>query len=117
MKSLIVAVAVLFAAIILVATKPTPEEIAEAALGKINFVVVNRNSMPKDFLAAVAASAIIEGIGQLLHYQKPPEPAGPLRWKINDLIFLRYSDLSLANVGSLKCLWLLRSGYCAYSAA
>jgi hypothetical protein len=115
MKSVVINVVIVAAAIILIATKPTPEEIVQAATGKINYVVINKDSMPEGFLPTVAATAIIQGIGRLFDQDKSSNLKGPLSWSIDDLVFIRYTEVTVFNMGSLKCAWLLHNGFCFYS--
>ncbi len=113
MKSLFAIAIVLGLAVVLVLTKPTPQEIASAAAGQMNYVVVNKDSMPRDFVAAIAAAAVLQGV-QNFFSGSGIANAAPVTWRTRDLIFLTSSDLTLVNFGSLKCVWLLRNGFCAY---
>ncbi|MGA7324302.1 MAG: hypothetical protein WBX25_07450 [Rhodomicrobium sp.] len=113
MKKLLALAIVLAIAVAMILTKPTPEDIASAAVGRLNYIVINKDKMPRDFAAAAAAAALIQGVQQAFSGgNRDLDPA--IKWRTDDLIVLTYSDLTLANVGSLKCLWLLRSGFCSY---
>jgi hypothetical protein len=114
MKNLIGLAIVLGLAVVLILTKPTPQDIASAAAGRMNYIVINEDKMPRDFSTAAAAAAVSQTVEDVFAAGGNPDPA--LRWRTADLIFLMYSDLTLAHVGSLKCLWLLRNGFCAYRA-
>jgi hypothetical protein len=111
MKKLVGLAIVLALAVVLILTKPTPHDIASAAAGQMNYVVFNKDKMPRDFASAIAAAALIQSVEDIFNVQAP-KPG--VKWQTTDLIFLMYSDLTLANTGSLKCLWLLRSGFCSY---
>ncbi len=113
MKKLLALAIVLAIAVAMILTKPTPEDIASAPAARLNYIVINKDKMPRDFVAAVAAAALIQGVQQVFSGgNRDLDPA--IQWRTDDLIFLTYSNLMLANVGSLKCLWLLRSGFCSY---
>jgi hypothetical protein len=101
-------------AIALILTKPTPQEIASAATGKMNYVVINKDKMPRDFVAAVAAAAVVQSVQDIFLSGGSRNPKAPAMWGTRDLVFLTYSDLSLAELGALKCVWLLRNGFCVY---
>ena len=111
MKNLIGLAIVLGLAVVLILTKPTPQDIASAAAGSMNYVVINKDKMPRDFAAAAATAAVIQTVEDVFAIGGR-NPA--LKWRTTDLIFLMYSDLTLVNIGSLKCAWLLRNGFCAY---
>ncbi len=113
MKKLLGLAIVLALAIVLILTKPTPQEIASAATGQLNYVVINREKMPPDFAAAAAAAALIQTVEDVFAVGLRGQNPG-VQWRTTDLIFMVYSDLTVARVGSLKCLWLLRSGFCGY---
>ena len=113
MKKLLSLAIVLALAVVLILTKPTPQEIATAATGQMNYTVINREKMPPDFAAAAAAAALIQTVEEAFAIGvRGPNPG--VQWHTTDLIFLIYSDLTVARVGSLKCLWLLRNGFCFY---
>ncbi len=115
MKILLGLAIVLAVAIVLILTKPTPQEIASAAAGQMNYFIINKDKMPRDFVAAVAAAAVIQSVQDVFSIgARNPDPA--VNWRNTDLIFLTYSDLSPASIGSLRCVWLLHNGFCAYSA-
>ena len=115
MKKLLGLAIVLAVAIVLVLTKPTPREIASAAAGRVNYVVVNEDKMPRDFAAAAAAAAIVKSVQEVFSIGGgSPDPG--VNWRTRDLAFLMYSDLTLADTGSLKCIWLLHNGFCYYAA-
>lgn len=100
-------------AVVLILTKPTPQDIASAAAGSMNYVIVNKHKMPPGFAAAAATAAVIQTVEDVFAIgARNPDPA--LKWRTSDLIFLMYSDLTLAGTGSLRCVWLLRNGFCAY---
>ena len=113
MKKLLGLAIVLALGIVLILTKPTPQEIASAATGQMNYTVINKEKMPPDFAAAAAAAALIQTVEDVFAIgARVPNPG--VRWRTADLIFLMYSDLTVVRVGSLKCLWLLRNGFCSY---
>jgi len=113
MKNLIGLAMVLGLAIVLILTKPTPQDIASAAAGHMNYIVINKDKMPRDFATAAAAAAVIQTVEDVFATgARNPDPA--VKWRTADLVFLMYSDLTLAGIGSLKCVWLLRNGFCAY---
>ena len=113
MKKLLGLAIVLGVAIVLILTKPTPQDIASAAAGQMNYTVINKDKMPRHFAAAVAAAAVIQSVQDVFSIgSRSPDAA--VKWRIKDLIFLMYSDLTLAGTGSLKCVWLLHNGFCAY---
>lgn len=114
MKKLLGLAIALGLAIVLILTKPAPQEIASAATGQMNYVIFNKSKMPRDFIAAAGAVAVIQGVQEAIGIQTP-DPA--VKWRTRDLIFLIYSDLTLAGSGSLKCAWLLRNGFCTYMSA
>jgi hypothetical protein len=114
MKKLLAIAIILGLAVVLILTKPTPQEIVSAATGQMNYVVINRDKMPRDFVTAVAAGAVVQSLQDVFSPGRTPGPDAPFRWKTRDLIFLTSSDLTLANFGSLKCIWLLRNGFCIY---
>jgi hypothetical protein len=114
MKKLLALAIVLGVAIVLILTKPTPQDIASAATGGMNYTVINKDKMPPDFFAAAAAAALLQGLEQAFSLGGGIGKNMPMKWHTSDLIFAMYSDLSVANVGSLKCLWLLRTGFCSY---
>ncbi len=113
MKKLIILAMVLGLATALILTKPTPQEIASAAAGKLNYAVINKNQMPHDFVAAVAAAAVVQTVADVFMGGVRSINAG-IEWKTDDFVFFIYSDLTLAGTGSLKCVWLLRNGFCFY---
>ncbi|MGO9546206.1 MAG: hypothetical protein ACLPPF_15605 [Rhodomicrobium sp.] len=113
MKKLLGVAIILGLAIVLILTKPTPQEIASAATGQMNYVVINKDKMPRDFAAAAAAAAVIQSVGDVLGLGDS-HPNLAVKWRTSDLVLLMYSDLTLANAGSLKCVWLLRNGFCTY---
>jgi hypothetical protein len=98
-------------ATVLILTKPTPQDIASAAAGQMNYVVFNRGKMPPDFTAAAAAAVLIQTVEDA--FSIDVRGAG-MRWHTSNLVFLMYSDFTVAREGSLKCLWLLHNGFCAY---
>ena len=113
MKQLIGFAILLGLAVVLILTKPTPQDIASAAAGHMNYVVINRDKMPRDFATAAAAAVVIQTVEDVFAIGgRNPDPA--LKWRTSDLIFLMYSDLTLSGIGSLKCIWLLRNGFCSY---
>ena len=113
MKKLLGLAIALALAIVLILTKPTPQEIASAATGQLNYTVINKEKMPPDFAAAAAAAALIQTVEDVFAIGlRGPNPG--VQWRTTDLIFLVYSDLTVAHAGSLKCLWLLRNGFCSY---
>ncbi len=114
MKKLLGLAIVLALAAILMLTKPTPQEIASAAAGRMNYIVINRDRMPRNFAAAAAAAALIQTVEQVFSIGVR-SPDSSVKWRTTDLVFLIYSDLTVSRVGSLKCLWLLRNGFCFYS--
>jgi hypothetical protein len=114
MKKLLAIAIVLGLAVILILTKPTPQEIVSAATGQMNYVVINKDKMPRDFVVAVAAAAVVQSVQEIFSTGRAPGPDAPFRWRTRDLVFLTSSDLTLANFGSLKCVWLLRNGFCIY---
>ena len=113
MRSLLSIGIVLTLAVVLLLTKPTPQEIASAAAGQMNYIVWNRDKMPRDFVAAVAAAAVVQSFTDFLSGGAKNREA-PAGWQTRDLIFLTYSELSLTNFGALKCVWLLKTGFCRY---
>ena len=115
MKKLIVFAIMLGLGVALILTKPTPQEIASAAAGRLNYVVINKDKMPRDFIAAVAAAAVVQSVAQVFTGRDPSLDSG-INWRTDDLLFLMYSELTLAGTGSLKCIWLLRNGFCSYIA-
>jgi hypothetical protein len=108
---------VLALAIVLVLTKPTPQDIASAATGQMNYVVLNKDQMPRDFVAAAGAAALVQSVQDIFLAGEAGSRNAPLMWRTSDLIFLLYSDFTLKYFGSLKCAWLLRNGFCIYVAA
>ncbi len=116
MKTLLAFAIVLALAIILILTKPTPQDIASAATGQMNYVVLNKDKMPRDFVAAVAAAAVVQSVQDIFLAGEPRSATPPVMWRTRDLVVLMYSDLTLRESGSLKCLWLLRNGFCTYIA-
>jgi hypothetical protein len=112
MKNLIAIGIALALAVVLILTKPTPQEIASAAAGQMNYVVLNRDEMPRDFVAAVAAAAVVQSFTDLLSGGKNRDV--PAAWQTRDWIVFTYSELSLSNFGALKCVWLLKTGFCRY---
>lgn len=68
--------------------------------------------MPRDFATASAAAAVVQTIEDVVAMGQSADPA--LKWRTTDLVFLMHSDLMLARAGSIKCLWLLRNGFCTY---
>jgi hypothetical protein len=117
MKNLLGLAIIVAVAVAMILTKPTPQEIALAAAGRMNYTIVNRDRMPKDFVAAVAAAALLQSVQDIFAAGGDQKTDGPVRWRTRDLVFLTSSDLTLANTGSLRCLWLLRNGFCAYFSA
>ncbi len=109
MKKLLGLAIVLALAAVLMLTKPTPQEIASAATGQMNYIVINREKMPPDF----AAAAVIQTVEDVFSIGVRGANSG-VQWRTTDLVFLMYSDLTVSRVGSLKCLWLLRNGFCSY---
>ncbi len=65
MKKLLGLAIVLALGIVLILTKPTPQEIASAATGQMNYTVINKEKMPPDFAAAAAAAALIQSVEDL----------------------------------------------------
>jgi hypothetical protein len=114
MKKLLGLAIVLALAAVLMLTKPTPSEIASAATGQMNYIVINREKMPPDFAAAAATAALIQTVEQVFSIGVR-HPNSGVQWRTTDLVFLIYSDLTVSRVGSLKCVWLLRNGFCFYS--
>lgn len=114
MKKLISVTIVLALAIVLILTKPTPNEIATAFSGQMNYIIINRDQMPHDFAAAAAAATVIRAVEDLFS-TGAHGPNRAMQWQTADLLLAMYSELTPARVGSLKCLWLLRNGFCFYS--
>jgi hypothetical protein len=114
MRNLLAIAIILGLAVVLILTKPTPQEIVSAATGQMNYVVINKDKMPRDFVAAVAAAAVLQSVQDIFSGGRAPGPDAPVRWRTRDLVFLTSSDLTLASSGSLKCVWLLRNGFCIY---
>jgi hypothetical protein len=114
MKKLLTIAIVLGLAVVLILTKPTPQEIASAATGQMNYVVFNKNKMPREFVAAAGAAAVLQTVQDIFSGGRAPGAEAPVRWQTRDLVFLATSDLTLAHFGSLKCAWLLRNGFCIY---
>jgi hypothetical protein len=114
MRNLLAIAIVLGLAVLLILTKPTPQDIASAATGQMNYVVINKDKMPSEFVAAAGAAAVLKTVQDIFSGGRPTGPDLPVRWRTRDLIFLTLSDLTLANFGSLKCVWLLRNGFCIY---
>jgi hypothetical protein len=114
MKKLLAIAIVLGLSVVLILTKPTPQEIASAATGQMNYVVINKDKMPREFVAAAGAAAVLKTVQDIFSGGGATGPDLPVRWQTRDLVFLTSSDLTLANFGSLKCVWLLRSGLCIY---
>jgi hypothetical protein len=115
MRNLIVIAIVLGLAVVLILTKPTPKEMASAATGQMNYVIINKDKMPREFVAVAAAAAVLRTVEDIV----PGTPVSGLgytgiSWRTGDFIFLKSSELRLINFGSLKCVWLLRSGLCIY---
>jgi hypothetical protein len=115
MKKLLGLAIVLALAAVLMLTKPTPREIASAATGQMNYIVINREKVPPDFAAAAAAAALIQTVEDAFSIGVRGANPG-VQWRTTDLVFLMYSDLTVSHVGSLKCLWLLHNGFCSYIA-
>jgi hypothetical protein len=113
MKKLLGLAIVLALATVLMLTKPTPQEIAYAAAGQMNYLVINKEKMPPDFAAAAAAAALIQTVEDAFSIGVRGANPG-VRWHTADLVFLISSDLTVSRIGSLKCLWLLRNGFCFY---
>ena len=113
MKKLLGLSLVLGLAIVLILTKPTPREIASAATGQMNYIVINREKMPPDFAATAAAAVLIQTVEDVFAIGVRGANPG-VQWRTTDLVFLMYSDLTVARAGSLKCAWLLRNGFCTY---
>ena len=109
MKKLLGLSLVLGLAIVLILTKPTPRDIVSAAIEQMNYIVINREKMPPDFAAAAIAAAADD-----LFVIGVRGADGGMRWRTTDLVFLMYSDFTVARVGSLRCVWLLRNGLCSY---
>ena len=111
-KLLGLAVALALAAV-LISTKPTSREIASAVTGQTNYVVFNKEKAPPGFTEAAVMAVLARSLQEVL---SGGASGGPLsaQWRSTDFVFLTYSNLSLAGEGSLKCLWLLRNGFCAY---
>ncbi len=114
MKKLIALAIVLGLAVTLILTKPAPQEIASAAAGELNYVIINKDKMPPGFVAAVAAAALIQSVEQIFSTGGGKNPDAALKWRTDDFVFFMYSSLTLAHTGSLKCVWLLRNGFCTY---
>ncbi len=114
MKKLLSVAIVLALAIVLILTKPTPHEIATALTGEMNYIVINRDEMPRDFAAAAAAATVLQAVEDVFAIGAHGSNAG-VQWRTTDLIVAMYSNLTLTRVGSLKCLWLLRNGFCSYA--
>jgi hypothetical protein len=109
MKKLLGLSLVLGLAIVLILTKPAQRDMAFAANRQMNYIVINREKLPPDFATAAVAAAAedlftigVRGVDE------------SMQWRTTDLAFLLYSDFAVARVGSLKCVWLLRNGFCAY---
>ncbi len=113
MKKLLVLAIVLAFGTVLILTKPTPQDIASAATGQMNYIVVNKEKMPPDFTGAAAAAVLIQTVEDAFSIDVRSAAPG-MRWHTANLVFLMYSDFTVAGEGSLKCLWLLRNGFCAY---
>jgi len=113
MRILLAIAIVLGLAVVLILTKPTPQEIASAATGQMNYVIINRGKMPREFVAAAGAAAVLQSVQDIFAGRASGLDAA-VRWQTRDLVFLTSSELTLANSGSLKCVWLLRNGFCIY---
>src|SRR5262249_44805182 len=114
MRNLLAIAIVLGLAVVLILTKPTPQEIVSAATGEMNFVIINKDRMPREFVAAAGAAAVLKTVQDIFSGTAGTGPDLPVRWQTRDLVFFTSSDLTLANFGSLKCVWLLRNGFCIY---
>jgi hypothetical protein len=114
MKKLLAIAIVLGLAVVLILTKPTPQEIVSAATGQMNYVIINKDKMPREFVAAAGAAAVVKTVQDMFSGSAATSPDLPVRWHTRDLVFLTSSELTLANFGSLKCVWLLRNGFCIY---
>jgi hypothetical protein len=114
MKKLLAIAIVLGLAVVLVLTKPTPQEIVLAAAGQTNMVIFNKDKMPREFVTAAGAAAVLKTMQDMFSGSAATGLDLPVRWHTRDLVFLTSSDLKLANFGSLKCVWLLRNGFCIY---
>ena len=75
MKKLFVLAIVLALAIVLILTKPTPQEIASAATGQMNYTVINREKMPPDF-AAQQPPPLCPNRGRRVCHRRPPRRSG-----------------------------------------
>ncbi|MGC1588100.1 MAG: hypothetical protein WA791_20755, partial [Rhodomicrobium sp.] len=100
-------------AVVLILTKPTPQYIVSAAAGSMNYIVINKDKIPRSFETAAATAAVIQTVEDVFAIGGR-NPDAAVKWRMSDLIFLMYSDLTLAGTGSLKCVWLLRNGFCSY---
>ena len=77
MKKLLGLAIVLALAIVLILTKPTPQEIASAATGQMNYTVINKEKMPPDFAAAAAAGRFDSNRGRrFCHRRARPKSGG-----------------------------------------
>ena len=77
------------------------------------YIVINREKMPPDFAAAAAAAALIQSVQDVFAIGVRGASPG-VQWRTTDLVLLLYSDLTVSHVGALKCVWLLRNGFCFY---
>ena len=85
----------------MILTKSTPQEIASAATGQMNYTVINKEKMPPDFAAAAAAAALIQTVEDVFAIgARVPNPG--VRWRTTDLILLMYSDLTRCPRGLLE---------------
>jgi hypothetical protein len=100
-------------AAVLILTKPAPQDIASAASGKMNYVIFNRERMPPDFTAAAAAAVLLQTVEDAFSIDVRSAAPG-MRWRTANLVFFMYSDFTVVHEGSLKCVWLLRNGFCVY---
>jgi hypothetical protein len=115
MKKLLAIAIILGLAVVLILTKPTPQEIVSAATGQMNYIVINKDKMPREFVAAAGAAAVLKTVQDIFSGSRVPglDYTG-ISWRTGDFIFLTSSELRLTNFGSLKCVWLLRNGFCIY---
>jgi hypothetical protein len=114
MRNMLAIAIFLALAVVMILTKPTPQEIVSAATGQMNYFVINKDRMPREFVAAAGAAAVLKTVQDIFSGGAATGPDLPVRWHTRDLVFLTSSDLTLPNFGSLKCVWLLRNGFCIY---
>src|SRR3974390_3297764 len=62
MRKLPAIATVLGLAVVLILTKPTPQEIVSAVTGQMNVVIFNKSKMPREFVAAAGAAAVLQSM-------------------------------------------------------